>query len=237
MKIFSIISLLSLALILGCGNLQSQNTATNLSATDFSEKIKQLPAAAIIDVRTPEEFEGGHLQNASNIDWNNADFDSKISLLDKSKPVLVYCLSGGRSGSAAAKMRKDGFKEVYELNGGMMKWRAANLPEVNLKKSAGMSQAQFEQMLNSDKLVLVDFYADWCLPCKKMKPYLEEITKEKSAVVVVLRINVDENQQLCKALKIDALPVLQIYKNKTLTWNNQGFVEKEAVLKQLQAQK
>jgi thioredoxin 1 len=49
-----------------------------------------------------------------------------------------------------------------------------------------------------------------------------------------VRINADDNQGLCKELKIDALPVLQVYKNKTLSWNNSGFVEKDAVVKQLQ---
>jgi len=52
--------------------------------------------------------------------------------------------------------------------------------------------------------------------------------------VVVIRINADDNQALCKKLKIDALPVLQLYKNKTLTWTNTGFIEKAEVLKQLQ---
>ena len=62
--------------------------------------------------------------------------------------------------SAANKMRSDGFKEVYELSGGIMKWRGANLPETTDNKvaSSGMSQQQFDALINSDKLVLIDFY-------------------------------------------------------------------------------
>ncbi|MDZ4758550.1 MAG: thioredoxin domain-containing protein [Bacteroidota bacterium] len=219
-----------------CTNGQTPASNTNLSATEFAEKIKELPSAPIVDVRTPDEFSNGHLQNAKNIDWNGIDFQKEISTLDKSKPVFVYCLSGGRSSSAANQMRSDGFKEVYELSGGIMKWRAANLPETTINKTVleGMSKLQFDTLLNSDKLVLIDFYADWCAPCKKMKPYLDEISKEMADKVIVIRINTDDNQQLCKELKIDALPVLQLYKNKIMTWTNTGYLSKEDVLKQIQ---
>ncbi len=236
MKILYSLFISTTFLILSCSNLQSQNSKTNLSASEFSEKIKQLSDALIVDVRTPEEFEKGHLVNAKNIDWNNDNFDSEIARLDKSKPVLVYCLSGGRSSSAADKMRKDGFIEVYELKGGIMKWRAGNLPETTKNSSAGMSNTEFDAMLSGDKLVLIDFYADWCAPCKKMKPYLEEISKEQADKLILIRINADDNQALCKELKIDALPVLQLYKNKQLLWKQQGFLEKNEILKALEGQ-
>lgn len=231
--------LFSIALVVfvfnSCSNGQTQGTKTNLSATEFAEKINALPTAPILDVRTPDEFSKGHLVNALNYDWNGNEFDKQITLLDKSKPVFVYCLSGGRSSSAASKMRADGFKEVYELSGGIMKWRGVNLPETtdNNVKSNGMNKPQFDALITSDKLVLIDFYADWCAPCKKMKPYLEEISKDMADKVVVIRINADDNQTLCKELKIDALPVLQLYKNKTLTWTNTGFIEKARVVTQL----
>lgn len=219
-----------------CINGQTNGEKTNLSATEFSDKIKELPNAPLLDVRTPEEFSKGHLVNALNYNWNGDDFDKQISTLDKKQPVFVYCLSGGRSSSAASKLRRDGFEKVYELDGGIMKWRGANLPETTDEKQAkpaGMTKQQFDALLNSDKLVLIDFYADWCGPCKLMKPYLEEISKEMSDKVQVIRINADDNQALCKELKIDALPVLQIYKNKTMTWSNVGMIEKAAVVSQL----
>jgi thioredoxin 1 len=225
------------ALLLNSCNIgQTQNSKTNLSATEFADKIKELSNATIIDVRTPDEFSKGHLANANNYDWNGDEFEKQIAPLDKSKPIFVYCLSGGRSSSAASKMRSDGFKTVFELDGGIMKWRGANLPETtdNTVTSNGMSKMQFDALLNSDKLVLIDFYADWCAPCKKMKPYLDEISKDMVEKVVVIRINADDNQALCKELKIDALPVLQLYKNKTLTWTNTGFIDKAEVVKQLQ---
>jgi thioredoxin len=234
-KLFTI-ALLAI-LFNSCGSGQTNSTTkTNLSAIEFAEKLKEMPTAAILDVRTPDEFSKGHLANALNYDWNGNEFDKQIATLDKSQPVLVYCLSGGRSSSAATKMRSEGFKTVYELDGGIMKWRGANLPETtdNTVTSNGMTKQQFDALLNSDKLVLIDFYADWCAPCKKMKPYLDEISKDMADNVVIIRINADNNQALCKELKIDGLPVLQLYKNKTLTWTNTGFIDKAEVVKQLQ---
>ena len=226
--------LLSAFFLFACANGQTQTT--NLSPAEFSEKIKSLPNAKIIDVRTPQEFSNGHLINAQNIDWNGNNFDKLIEPLDKSKPVFVYCLSGGRSSSAASAMRSNGFKEVYELNGGIMKWRGANLPETLDKTSTAneMTKESYYALLNSDKLVLIDFYAEWCAPCKKMKPYLEEIAKDLANKVTVVRIDADGNKQLCKELGVESLPVLFLYKNKEIIWKNQGYIEKSEVVKQLQ---
>jgi thioredoxin 1 len=224
-------------LINSCSNGQSQDrdVKTNLSANEFAEKITQIPEATLIDVRTPGEFSKGRLKNAVNIDWNGNSFDNHVALLDKKQPLMIYCLSGSRSASAAGKLRSMGFAEVFELNGGIMKWNAAGLPLSGSKnKNKGMTVPEFEKLLETEKLVLVDFYADWCLPCKKMKPYLDEISREMADDVEVVRINVDENSGLYKELKIDAIPVLQIYKGKKLAWSNQGFISKEKVVEQLQ---
>lgn len=231
----ALVSSLTYVLFLSTGCSNAQNQKTNLLAQEFADKLKEMPNAPILDVRTPEEFSGGHVANALNYDWNGDSFDKQIAGLDKSKPVFVYCLSGGRSGSAARKMRSDGFKEVYEMMGGMMKWRAANLPETtnNQVKKPGMTLADYSKLTESDKIVLVDFYADWCVPCKKMKPYLDEISTEMAATVQVIRINADENAELMKELKVDALPVLKVYNKGQETWNNIGFVPKEEVLSHL----
>lgn len=227
------------SLFAGCSNGQTKSTNQALEAAEFSEKIKETPNAIIVDVRTPGEYAQGHLSGAVNIDWKGADFGKQMETLDKSKPVFVYCLSGGRSASAANKMRSEGFEQVYELKGGMMKWRAANLPETTNGSpvSEGMNRQQFEQLVNSDKLVLVDFYADWCAPCRKMEPYLEEISKDMADQVTVLRINADDNKKLMKELGVSSLPVLQLYRNQTVKWENKGYVDKETVVKTIQSTK
>jgi thioredoxin 1 len=235
-QIRSILAFFSILLV-ACSNLQSQNSKFNLTPTEFNEKMSSTSEALLLDVRTPEEYEKGHLNSSKNIDWNASNFDSQIALLDKSQPVFVYCLSGGRSSSAANKMRQEGFKEVYELKGGIMKWRAENLPETTKIKSSGMTKEQFDALLVSDKLVLIDFYADWCAPCKKMKPFLEEISKEMESSVTVIRINADENPELCKQYGVDALPVLNAYKGKNMVWKNEGFIDKKNLVEKLNSLK
>ncbi len=115
-------------LLSSCGMTQTNNVNI-LTAREFSEKTKVDSTSIIVDVRTPEEFSEGHLINARNIDWNGSDFEKQIETLDPSKPVYVYCLSGKRSAAAAQKMRSKGFKQVYELQGGITKWREAKLSE------------------------------------------------------------------------------------------------------------
>lgn len=131
MKKYLILGIIVLTVLsTGCSQEQSKNSKTKLAPTEFSEKIKTVPTALLIDVRTPGEFSDGHLQNAINIDWIGDNFDSQIATLDKSTPILVYCLSGKRSAAAASKMRGDGFKEVYEMQGGITNWKNSGLPVV-----------------------------------------------------------------------------------------------------------
>jgi thioredoxin 1 len=213
---------------------QTKTEPTKLSVTEFSEKINTTKTGIVVDVRTPAEFEKGHVKDAININWNGQDFKEQMAKLDKSKPVFVYCLSGGRSAAAAGEMKKMGFGQVFEMSGGMMQWREKNLPETKMASvTKGMSLREYEELLNSDKLVLVDFYADWCVPCREMKPYLEKISVELADQVKLVRINVDENVALCKTLKIVALPVLKLYKKKEVIWENMGLISEKKVRKQL----
>ncbi len=235
-KIVLLLTLIFSVSFFSCSSSDSGGGNTSLSALQFAEKLKASAGAVVLDVRTPGEFSSGHLENAVNIDWNDESFDRKVADLPKDVPIFVYCLSGGRSSSAAASMRKSGFKQVYEMDGGMMQWRAANLPETtasSVKKDPGMTEEQFLAMIPSDQAVLVDFYAEWCEPCKRMKPWLDEITQQHSDRVKVIRIDADKNPALCKAMKVDALPVLQYYSGGKQSWTQTGFMSKEEAWKKL----
>jgi thioredoxin len=216
--------------ISACSTGQNKSGGFVLSPAEFNLKMKANPEGTVLDVRTPGEFSEGALAKAINVDWNGSDFESGIAKLDKSKPVFVYCLAGARSASAAKKMRKDGFTQVYELDGGMIKWRAAGIAEENgasEKKPKGMSKADFESLLEGDKVILVDFYAEWCGPCKKMKPDLEKIALEQKDKIKVLRIDADAHPDLSKELGVDALPTIFIYKNKRQTEKKTGYQSKK----------
>lgn len=238
--ILQLVAIFGLFFFSNCAGKQTTQTNNwNLSPTEFAQKCNENKNAGIIDVRTAEEFAGGHLNNAFNIDYAAENFEQLISAFDPSKPLFLYCLSGARSASAAEKLRALGFKEVYELDGGMLSWRAQNLPETKTEQATsnnGMDRAAFDALLNSDKLVLVDFYAEWCGPCQKMKPYLDELATEWKNNVVLIRIDTDKNPELCQTLGIDAIPVLQLYKNKKLLWKNAGLLSKSAIEVQLKKQ-
>lgn len=232
----------SLALLLSCGNSNGQSQQTNLAPQAFSQKIAQLPNEVILDVRTPTEYADGHIEGARNIDWNAPNFKEGISTLDKSTPVLVYCLSGGRSSEAAAALRKAGFKQVYELKGGMLAWRQESLPEatvaadenlVQTVETTGMTRAQYDSLIASDKAILVDFYAEWCGPCKKMKPSLDELSQELAGKVRIERIDVDKNEALGNDLGIVGLPTLVFYKKGKQVWKQMGFMTKEQLKSKL----
>lgn len=106
---------------------QSQNNAVKqLEAEAFEQKLKQTNTYNLIDIRTPDEYKQGHLENAIMIDYYSSDFKNELSKLDKSKPLFYYCASGGRSGKTIPILKELGFKEVYELKVGFNGWRNAD---------------------------------------------------------------------------------------------------------------
>ena len=229
----AILNLLLIGFLFASCNGQTNKKFESISAANFAEKIKSTSQPSIIDVRSPEEFAGQHIDNAINIDWNGDNFEAKIAKYDKSKPVFVYCMSGGRSKKAAEKLVELGFTKIYELQGGIMKWNAAGL-SVPSDKIIGMCSQEYDEILKTDKIVLVDFYAEWCAPCKKMTPYLLKMQKEMADNVTIVRLNADENKTLVSQLKIEELPTLIVYKNNQILWKHSGFISEEDLKKKLQ---
>lgn len=214
---------------------QGEVINTSLPVNDYEKLMSDKKDFQLVDVRTPGEFQGGHLQNAVNIDYRGSDFSDRISQLDKSKPTFVYCLSGGRSSSAASAMKEMGFREVYNMDGGIMKWNAAGKPLATAEGqpvSMGMTLSEFNQKVTSDKYVLVDFNAAWCAPCQKMKPYLKEIAEQKKEKLMMMDVNADANKALLKEKGIDGIPYLELYKDGKLIWKHSGFIEKSVFLEE-----
>ncbi|HRH57460.1 MAG TPA: thioredoxin domain-containing protein [Chitinophagales bacterium] len=222
------------AVILISVSCNSQNAGQVLKPAEFNQKINTTADAVILDVRTPEEFTGGFIANAVNIDYNGSDFNGEIAKLDKNKNYFVYCLSGKRSASAAAYMRSVGFKNVINLDGGILAWQSNNLPLTTTSTPAEdkISFEAYTQMITSDTMVLVDYFAPWCAPCIKMKPMLEEISKEYAGKVKVIRLDINENKELAKKLNIVEIPILKIFKQGKETWMHQGYIEKADLIKQ-----
>jgi rhodanese-related sulfurtransferase len=198
-----------------------------LSADEF-EKGMTKDSAQLLDVRTVGEFNSGHLQNALWADWNNeTEFDRRSAFLNKNKPVYVYCLSGGRSASAASKMRKQGFN-VVELKGGINAWKASNKNIIGQSNEKQMTIDEYNIGIAGNTTVLVDFGATWCPPCKTMDPIVQNLQKKYVGKFALLKVDGGKDEALLKKYNVTALPVFIVYKNGKEVWRKDGVVsEKE----------
>lgn len=217
-------------MLISC-NSQTADIET-ISPKAFAEKMDATSNPQLLDVRTSEEFAADHIDGAVNVDWNGADFAEKAAKFDKSEPVFVYCKVGGRSAQAASKLQEMGFTKVYNLDGGILKWNSEN-PSKSEGEKAGMTMSEFQNILRSDKPVLIDFTATWCPPCKMMKPYLLKMQQENKDVTIVM-VDADANRTLLEEMKIDGLPTLILYKEGKETWKHVGFIAEDELKKQLQ---
>lgn len=100
-------------------------TSGILNGNDFITRYKSVPDAVLVDVRTPVEFDAGHIASAINVDYENANFESEVKKLDPSKTYFVYCRSGNRSSKSIVIMKNNGIKNIYDLSGGIV-----NAPEL-----------------------------------------------------------------------------------------------------------
>lgn len=193
-----------------------------------------MPNALLLDVRTSGEFGGGHLPSARNMDVRAASFEQDINSLDKSQPILIYCLSGARSAQAAERLREKGF-QVTELKGGYLKWTTKMMPlegVPSVQHDAAWSLADFEKLAKEHDAVVVDFYAKWCAPCLKMMPIVDKLAVDYIGKVKVIKVEADGNQAILQAHEIDEIPSFLVFHKGKLIQKTSGFRE-ELKLKEL----
>lgn len=90
--------------------------------------------------------------------------------------------------------------------------------------------SNFSSLINKDKPVLVDFFAEWCGPCKMMSPILKEVKEALGEKVSVIKIDVDKNQELATQLQVRGVPTLILYKNGKQLWRQSGVVQKNDLI-------
>ena len=92
----------------------------------------------------------------------------------------------------------------------------------------------FKELLKSEKNVLVDFYADWCGPCKAMEPVIREVAKNVEGRVKVVKINIDKNVQVAQEYAVQAVPTFMIFKDGNIHWRHAGMIDKNSLMKVLE---
>jgi rhodanese-related sulfurtransferase len=101
---------------------------TPQEASSLIKENRANPNFVILDVRTPKEFQEGHIEGAINLDYYAETFLDDLDRLDKTKVYLIYCRTGSRSGKSFGFMKKLKFQNVYHMVGGITRWKAEGLP-------------------------------------------------------------------------------------------------------------
>ena len=200
-----------------------------LNAADFSNSTTGVDSIQLLDVRTAGEYNTGHIKNSLQADWNDRkEFSRRISFIDKSKPVYVYCLSSGRSSAAAKEMTLMGYEKIFVLEGGLNAWKTANKPIEGKTNEPQMSIGDFDAAVKSSKVILVDFGAIWCAPCKKMEPVLKSLQANNNGKFKLVKVDGGKDEAVLQLNNVTVLPVFIVFKNGKQVWRRDGIAtEKE----------
>ncbi|WP_242157927.1 rhodanese-like domain-containing protein [Aestuariivivens sediminis] len=113
--------LFGMLILAGCE--QFTDNQAKIVTPEEMQILLQNERVQLVDVRTPEEYNDGYIENAINIDYYSPTFVEDIEKLDKEQPILVYCKSGRRSAKCSKILEEAGFKKIYDLKGGFSTWK------------------------------------------------------------------------------------------------------------------
>jgi rhodanese-related sulfurtransferase len=193
------------------------------------DKILNDTDIIILDVRTPEEINAGYIPNSTFIDYYDKNFENKINLIDRSKKIYTLCKSGGRSVKAAGILSKNGFRNVYNLEGGFMRWKANKMPyDINLvnndsSNSYLISEKSLDTLIENNTNTLIYISTKWCSPCKKMEPIIDKFVDNNSSLKVI-KIDLDANAYAQEKFNVKSLPALVLYENNSVVWHKNGII-------------
>lgn len=91
----------------------------------------------------------------------------------------------------------------------------------------------FNQLIQSEQPVLVDFFATWCGPCKAMEPIIKEVAKSVQGKARVVKVDIDKQTQLAQAYNVQAVPTFMIFKNGNALWRHPGMIDKNSIINQV----
>lgn len=110
-----------------CSCLNQQKGDIQLISPEEMQELQKDKSIQVVDVRTPKEHALESIPNSQNIDFNSPNFEEEVAKLDKTKPVILYCRTGNRSSKCAEKLEDAGFIKIYELKGGISRWKYEGL--------------------------------------------------------------------------------------------------------------
>src|SRR5687767_3218668 len=93
----------------------------------------------------------------------------------------------------------------------------------------------FQQIIESQEPVLVDFYADWCGPCKAMNPVIQQVARELKGRTRVLKVNIDQSQAAARKYNVNAVPTFMLFKNGKTVWRHSGMIDKLSLIRTIES--
>ncbi|MBJ7882406.1 rhodanese-like domain-containing protein [Gelidibacter salicanalis] len=124
-RLLFLFSIFAASFLISCKN--DIEGEIKLVTPEEMQALMELEDVQLVDVRTAQERVNGFIKNSQNIDFTSPTFEEDIEKLDKTKPVILYCHSGGRSEKCAKKLKDAGFEMIYDLKGGISQWRFKEL--------------------------------------------------------------------------------------------------------------
>lgn len=218
----------------------SEAQQVSLTPQEFYDQIKGAAVVQLVDLRAAKDFQKGYIKKAYNIDYEADNFEEiLLQTFSKAKPIYIYCMDGVRSTDAKVYLKELGFANVIELSGGFSNWTRSSKPYVTKSQSlqpiVGVTENDFNVMVQKNPIVLVDFYATWCGPCKKQDPILAKLTSENKSIKL-LKIDAESSEGLAKRFDINEIPTLILFKNGKQVWRDTG-LKTEAELKKVIGEK
>ena len=212
-------------LLSACNPMKSNSL---LEVADFKAKVSE-PNAQILDVRTDVEFKKAHIANAVNISYSSANFDAMATQLYPDIPTFIYADTEAEAVAAAQKLNSFNFKDLFVLKGGIAAWQSANLPlEAEQPKKIYESDTMpFEEARKGNKLVMVDFNATWCKPCKMIEPFVHRLHDNRASEVIVYSIDTDQRPDLATEYNANQIPLLVFIKNNQEVHRSLGAISEE----------
>jgi thioredoxin len=206
-----------------------------VNPSEFQQLINK-PGGVLLDVRTQNEFKNGHIADAGQLNYYALDFRKRLLLLPKNESIYLYCNTGWRSEKAAQILAENGYKNVYNLEHGIMDWELQNLPvtvdpDAKPDTDNKMEYEELARYIESGKPVFVDFYAPWCGPCRTMMPMIDELKTKYHGKINVVKVNADASKKLVKEMKIQSVPYLVLYNGGKTVYTKNGLTSREELEK------